>query len=268
MKITVAIPFFNADASFTDSVSAVAQQTLPATEIIIVNANPTAETAAFLAQFNDKCRILTAERASSIAAARNIALAHAQGDWLAFSDAATCWEPAKLEKQQHYLESHAGFGACHTGIRLLAGEKTLAVYVDKPAVLTKQHLLVSGEVTASSLLVRKELLIAAGGYDDKFTACLDYDLTIRLVEQGCQIGFIAEPLISLRQNVEGASTVRWQATLAGHVALVKKHWGFFMGFGGVTATRRHLGTTIWSCGKKCGGVCGKLLAIAGSILAF
>jgi teichuronic acid biosynthesis glycosyltransferase TuaG len=267
MKITVVIPFYKADASFTESFTSVVQQTLPPTEIIVVNANPTAESTAFLAQFTHKCRVLTAERQSSIAAARNIALAHAHGDWLAFSDASTYWEPAKLEKQKSYLEDNLGFGACHTGIRLLSGEKTLAVYVDKPAVLTKQHLLVSGEVTASSLLIRRELLIAAGGYDERFTACLDYDLTIRLVEQGCQIGFIAEPLIYLRQNVAGASTVRWQATLLGHVALVKKHWGFFMGYGGVTATRRHLGTTLWECGKKCGGVSGKLLAIAGTVLA-
>jgi glycosyltransferase involved in cell wall biosynthesis len=49
-----------------------------------------------------------------------------------------------------------------------------------------------------SIFVRREAIIAAGGFDLRFRICADYELYLRLVEAGCTETLIAETLSDFR----------------------------------------------------------------------
>lgn len=89
MKVSVIIPVYNAAAHLEECLKSVCAQTLNDIEIICVNDGSTDTSATILeaaAKADSRIRVLTQANAGA-AAARNNALEHIQGDFVAFMDA-------------------------------------------------------------------------------------------------------------------------------------------------------------------------------------
>jgi hypothetical protein len=57
-------------------------------------------------------------------------------------------------------------------------------------------------------MMRKDAVIDAGGYDEFFQFCQDYDLWVRMYREGNQIRTIQEPLYQLRRDSSTLSVER------------------------------------------------------------
>jgi glycosyltransferase involved in cell wall biosynthesis len=98
--ISVVIPTLRRPALILRALKSVFAQTYRDIEIVVVVDGPDDETIAALQAVDDpRLSIVVNPRSMTAAGARNIGVAHAKGEWVAFLDDDDEWLPEKLEKQ-------------------------------------------------------------------------------------------------------------------------------------------------------------------------
>jgi len=100
MSASIVIPAYNAAAFITRAIESALAQTQPPLEVIVVDDVSTDDTVAVvtrLAARHPELRLLTSERNGGPAAARNLGIGVARGDWIAILDADDAFEPGRLE---------------------------------------------------------------------------------------------------------------------------------------------------------------------------
>ncbi len=111
--VTVIIPTFNRISLLRRALESVVGQSLPATQIVVVDDGSTDQTSEMLA--SDFPQVDYVHQANQgVSAARNSGLQKAHQPWIAFLDSDDEWLPEKLEKQMCSLEENPDFLFCHT----------------------------------------------------------------------------------------------------------------------------------------------------------
>lgn len=269
-NISVIIPFYKADEFFDECIESVLAQTRPAQEIIIINDNSGEASLEYLKKFNDVkiITIINLNEPHGASGARNVGLKKASGNWIAFQDADDIWELDKLETQIKQLETN-DWDACHTGLITFSEEEAfISQYIDKPSPMTLSELVKSSHITPPSLLIQKSAVMEVGGFDTNFKTSGDYELSIRLVKSGVNIGFIPKVLIRVRRSNHGNVSSNGFRTFRNHYRLVCKHKDVFREFAGFNGTRKFLAKSLRESGGKIGGVKGLLVSRLGQVLGF
>src|SRR3954468_4323484 len=96
-QVSVIIPARDAEAHIEECVQSVFAQTFDDWEIVAVDDRSADRTRELLEGFGDRVRVFEGP-GSGPAAARNVAAANAQGEFVALLDADDRWEPAYLER--------------------------------------------------------------------------------------------------------------------------------------------------------------------------
>src|SRR5688572_2928227 len=96
--VTVGIPCFNADRWLHAAIASALAQTWRNVEVIVVDDGSTDNSVNVALGFGDRVRLMKSDHRGGNHA-RNLALAHAQGEWVQFLDADDYLEPEKIEKQ-------------------------------------------------------------------------------------------------------------------------------------------------------------------------
>ncbi len=261
-QISVVIPFYNAYDFFAETLDTVKAQTLPASEIIVVNDGCGEKAESFLSQF-DGITVHSLNPNQGVSTARNKGVELASGKWVAFLDADDHWLPDKLEKQMAFLDANPQYSGVHTGVETFNKAGPVNSFTDKPKELSVKDLLVSSHVTPSSFLLKREAFLALDGFDTDMHCSEDHDFTIRMIESGYPIGFIAEPLMRLRRDDHGNLSSNGRKVIKGHCQLVNKHTGLFKKYG---ASRAYfLYRTFMSAGGKTAGLEGKCYYLIGKV---
>ena len=146
------------------------------------------------------------------AGARNLGVAEARGTWIAFQDSDDEWLPEKLAKQMARLATPAGAGAdwvgCYCGLLTVGGldarpgERTALRYLPDPSVKPAEGsilepLLRRNMISTQTLVVRRDIFLALGCFDEATTPIEDWDFALRLAHRG-PIAFVDEPLVLQR----------------------------------------------------------------------
>lgn len=117
-KVTVAMPVYNDAAYLNEAVDSVLAQTFTDFELLIIDDGSTDDSPSLLAEYTDpRIRRLTFTENKGRPVARNAALDHAQGEYLAWMDADDIALPQRLEKQVAFLDAHDDIAVCGAGIR-------------------------------------------------------------------------------------------------------------------------------------------------------
>jgi glycosyltransferase involved in cell wall biosynthesis len=213
--ISVIIPAYNAAAVLPQTLATVLAQTHRHLEVLIVDDGSTDDTVAIAqAVANGDPRVQILQQANGgVAAARNAAIAQAQGTFIAPIDADDLWHPQTLENLLAAM--------------VQAGERAGVAYawsvdIDQYSQPTGQFraATVSGAVlatlichnfigNASATLIRRRDLQRIGGYDPHLRAqqaqgCEDWDLYLRLAEC-CDFCVAPQFLIGYRKTVGSMS---------------------------------------------------------------
>jgi glycosyltransferase involved in cell wall biosynthesis len=226
--VTVVIPAYNAAATIGSTLASVTAQTHGNLEIIVVDDGSSDQTAALvirLAKRDPRIRLLQKENAG-LAAARNTGIEQANGGFIAPVDADDIWHPTKIEKQLAVMQSggrHVGAVYCWARAidqagRILFDLKTSDFRGEVFAPLIFWNFIQSG-----SLLFRRSLAVAIGGYDTTLSRrgapmCEDFKFNLDLSER-CDFDLVPEFLTgyTLRQ---GSMSTDTNAMLRSHALVV------------------------------------------------
>ncbi|HEX8362149.1 MAG TPA: glycosyltransferase [Longimicrobium sp.] len=114
--ISVVIPSYNRAPLITATVESILAQTLPPTEVIVVDDGSSDDTAAVCARLPVR---YVPQANTGLPGARNRGIREARGEWIAFCDSDDLWHPRKLELQMAALAAFPGAGWSVTGCDLI-----------------------------------------------------------------------------------------------------------------------------------------------------
>jgi glycosyltransferase involved in cell wall biosynthesis len=206
--VSVIVPAFNAAETVRDTVRSALNQTHRNLEVIIVDDGSTDQTqvaASCLVESDPRVCYIRKDN-GGVASARNRGIAEAQGEFVATLDADDLWYPTKLERQLERFEQ--------------SGPETALVYawccwIDgfgnvtgaaPPSQLEggilSEMCLGNVVISGSNALIRREALIAAGGFDESLRSrggqgCEDWKLYLQIAERH-QVAMVPEYLIGYR----------------------------------------------------------------------
>jgi len=194
----------NGEPYLRESVESVLNQTFPDFEFIVIDDASTDGTGAILDDFDDP-RLVRLSNAGNLGLTRslNCGLKIAKGEFVARQDADDVSLPLRLAKQVRYLESHPDVGVVGTHTENVRGA-ALCSHSRPPAghSLIAWQLLWGHTPVHPTVMVRREVIESAGGYDEAFQVSQDYELWSRLVET---TRFANIPEVLLRYRVHAGS---------------------------------------------------------------
>lgn len=128
--------------------------------------------------------VILRQEPSGVAAALNRGLQESTATYVARMDADDISKPGRLEAQINWLEQNPHIAAVGTQVAFIGGRGTpLSSYPTAPDAL-RRELFARGRCAIShpSVMMRRDKVLAIGGYRDSFLHAEDYDLWLRLAE--------------------------------------------------------------------------------------
>ena len=181
------------------TIASVRAQTVTDLELILVDDGSTDNALDRALEIHDPRLSILRQSHQGAPTALNRGLAAARGEYIAFLDSDDLWRPKKLAFQADFMELHREIAVCQTeeiwirnGVRV----NPRAIH-RKPAgdiFLSSLDLCL---VSPSAVMMRRDLFMALGGFDEALPVCEDYDLWLRIAIDH-QVALIAEPLVIKR----------------------------------------------------------------------
>ena len=188
--VTVALPIHRPDPNrLTRALASITAQTHDRLEILLLpNSCSPAELLLIndLAQHDPRCRIAPLPEAS-LAAAVNHALRIASHDLVARQDADDLSAPTRLEMQARAMVCLPELAALGCGWTTIDRHTSAVRCTTKPPTDPRDartSLLTGNPFAHGSMMLRRDAVRAAGGYDESLTRAQDYDLWARLAPAG------------------------------------------------------------------------------------
>lgn len=213
--ISVVIPAYNAAATIQETLESVLNQTYPVQEVIVVNDGSQDDTAAIVQGFDTPVTLLN-QANGGVSAARNHGIQHASTPWIAFLDSDDLWLPKKLEMQVACLRRYESIQWCATRYYQCIEGKTEVSRYPEPAELAfsvpagksvdaLQLMASNVNIWVSTVLIRKTLLLNAGGFQETLSCVEDSDLWICVAKSARDIVFVNQPLAKYQVDTQGLS---------------------------------------------------------------
>ena len=205
--ISVIIPAYKAASYIEETVRSVLNQTYTHFELIIVDDGSPDDQDQIIEQLckeDSRIRYIK-QKNGGVSSARNHGFQLSSGKYIAFLDADDVWLPKKLEYQMAVFKvASPQVGFVHSSYFYINehGADIDSVPITPPKIrgdiflplLFEQYSL-SG--SASSVLVRRDILDRVGYFDTDLFHGEDWDMWIRLA-QVCHVDFTPEPVVGIR----------------------------------------------------------------------
>jgi glycosyltransferase involved in cell wall biosynthesis len=225
LPVSVVIPAYNRARMLPDAIRSVWAQ-LPSrpAEVVVVDDGSSDRTAAVATE--NGARVIGHERNLGAAAARNTGVDAAAHPWIALLDSDDEWLPHHLATLWRHRDGRvlAGGAAVRHG-ELTDDVRYTGVAGHDPVELSSPAQIVFPEnpLPASGVLVRREAVLDAGGFDPSLGYAEDLDLWIRVLERGPGI---ALPTVVYRWNGHaGSKSTHRHGPREAHRQIVRSYAG-------------------------------------------
>ena len=202
MTVSVLLPVYNCPRYVGAAIESILAQSFGDFEFLVIDDGSTDETPYVLDQYSDaRIRRIRHEN-KGLAGTLNVGIGLARGKYIARQDQDDLSLPDRLAKQVAYMESCPECGLLGTWAQIMEGNQVAERYHRHPpdARQLRYHLLFNNPFVHSSVMLRKSVLEAEGGYstDPKRQPPEDYELWSRLSRHS-EVANLPEVLLFYRE---------------------------------------------------------------------
>lgn len=206
--VSVIINCLNGERYLREAMDSVFAQTFQDWEIIFWDNASTDGSANIAKSYGDRVRYFKSDMTSSLGRARNMAISHARGEYVALLDCDDLWLPQKLEKQLLVLGKNPDVALCYSNSRFFNSRGDLYDHfsqVKPKRGMVFQYLLEGNFISSETMVFGRGFLDTLDYiFDEELTMVMDYDLTLRLAYK-YPIDYVDEPLSKWRMH-EGSES--------------------------------------------------------------
>jgi hypothetical protein len=206
MHIGIIIPAFNIAPWVGDAIRSVLQQDFTDWSLVVVDDGSADDTSSVVAGFNDPRISIIQQSNSGVSCARNRGAAAAAGDAVLFLDGDDWLAPDALACLSRTLDAAPCAVAAAGGYASVTAIGLVRRFAAPPHGMLLRRLLVRNLfVNGGHLLIRREAIEAAGGFDPALTYGEDWEYWVRLALLGAFVSVRnAEPLLFVRERADSA----------------------------------------------------------------
>ena len=207
IQVSVIIPAYNGDRYISAAIDSVLAQTYSEYEIIVVDDGSTDNTSEVVKQYGDRVNYLSQSN-QGVAASRNLGLAAARGEYIAFLDQDDVFLPDKLSTQVALLDRDSTLGIVNSGWQIVDERGKLKAAVQpwqQIPHLTQANLIIWKPVFLGAMLFRRTWLERSKGFDTSLSQTPDVDLVMRLAAIDCPAAWVEQTTVQYRQHDANAS---------------------------------------------------------------
>lgn len=205
---SVVMPAYNAERYVGEAIESVLAQTMPSWELLVVDDCSTDRTLEVCRSYRDsRIRVFSSPQNLNAAGARNLALEHAQGEFIALLDSDDWMAPNRLERQWEFFQQHPQVGVCGSYVETF---ETLQSSANRGTIeypcgngTIKATMFFYDPFVTSSVSLRMILTLKSGipVFKSNYAVAEDYDLWARLIDQ---TDFANLPEFLTRYRVHGS----------------------------------------------------------------
>ncbi|USD43542.1 glycosyltransferase family 2 protein [Vibrio sp. SCSIO 43135] len=241
-KVSVIIPTYNCKQYLNKALSSVVEQSHRDLEVIVIDDNSndgSDELLQYWASVDSRIKVLN-QPGLGASMARNIGIAQATGDYIAFLDADDFWLPNKIVDQLELHQFYPEIALSFTNYNHLTESYQEIIdcfgYWDKFQSETRRFLLLeqpldfiiaNNIIGTSTVMVKTDVLKQMKPFDSSFTYCEDWELWLRICEKhsvaalnSVKTGYL------MRQGSQTQSHEKRLANLACIENILEKYQGY------------------------------------------
>lgn len=200
----VVIPALDPGAWLHRALASVLGQTSHDWEAVVVD-DGSSEDLSWCADIDPRVRLVRRPHAG-VSAARNAGVDATTAPWIAFLDADDEWLPDKLETMARRIALDQP-DVAYSSFYWHSPDGVITATYDRPA--TYADLLAGASIFPTTALVRRDVFVAAGGFDTAMRLSEDTDLWLRLTRAGSAVAVEGTPLARYYTHPAGASQRYW-----------------------------------------------------------
>ena len=204
-SISVIIPVYNGENTIKQTIESVLNQSFTNFELIIINADSTDRTLSIISQIKDERIKVFSFNKANVAVNRNRGIKQATADYITFLDADDLWTSDKLAAQYTALQQNPQAGVAYSW--------TNCIDENGKFISKTSHVNWSGDVyskfllddfigSGSNVMIRKQVLIKVGGFDELLTNAQDTDMWLKL---SAITNFICVPKVQILYRIQRQS---------------------------------------------------------------
>ena len=202
VKVSAIITTYERTDMLRRAIESVDNQTYDDLELILVDANDDESYSEQVGEIADtfskdsnlEVKLIQNNDSTGVSSDRNKGLENAKGEYVAFLDDDDEWKPDKIEKCAEFVHRNK-FDLIFTATEIWDGEDKIDTVRYSGNEVTLEEELKSDVVgSPSKVFARRETLNSIGGFDEDFFDAEDWELWIRYLQQGNEIGYLDEPL--------------------------------------------------------------------------
>ena len=218
--VSVLLPVYNGGSFVQTTIDSILKQSFVNFELIILNDGSTDSTKEILDNLTDRRVKVVHKNNEGLGATLNKGLQMARGEYIARIDADDLAHPDRLRMQVEFLQENPDIS--------VVGTATKVIYPDgdeevrrRPLswVEVKQHAIKICPVVHPTVMMRKDSVLAVGGYDVNYDGSrwksigMDYHLWIKMIAKGYKIANLPEPLVinyKSKRSIIGSKSLRFK----------------------------------------------------------
>ncbi len=218
-RVTFVVPSFNEPAQIiSQSLASVAAQTFDDFECLVVDESTDPQAAAncrALCAQDPRFRYLRPERRLGLAGSLNLGIAQARGELIARFDSDDLCLPDRLAKQVSFLAEHPEVDVLGGGLEIIDEDGRTLAFRSYPqthdGIERRMHFTTT--IAHPTVMMRRRVIEACGGYNPEFRFAEDLDLWLRLLNHGVQFANLPLVLVRYRQQNTRRSSRHWRFNL-------------------------------------------------------
>ncbi len=209
-SFSVIIAAYQAAAFIGDALESALAQTAPPLEVVVCDDGSTDELQTALVPYRDRIALLTQENHGE-SRAKNAAARAARGEFVVILDADDVFLPERLEALTALASARPDLDVLTTDAYLeLDGHAIRRCYEQDFRFETgdQRVAILRRNFVFGLAAVRRQALLAVGGFDGEIRFAADWDLWVRLALSGSRFGCIDQPLARYRLQAGSLSAQR------------------------------------------------------------